>query len=109
MDAVTLKNGQRVYRVKGPDGLWAKKTENIKKIKWVEHEHQATFWRKLHHLKNALTNGVWSDPANLDEIPLGAFWAVEYEVTIERTGRKQRLGELERFHIEENENEQGKV
>lgn len=95
---MTIKTGQLVYRVRGPDGLWAQKTGNIRKIKWVESEASATIWRKLHHLKVSLKEGVFADPENLDGVPHAAFQVYEYEVTIERTGRQRRLTELERFH-----------
>lgn len=91
-----------MYRVRGPDGKWVKKSES-RKIVWVEHEHQATFWKKLHHLKNALSQGIFSrehDPLGyLEGLPLESLKVVEYRVSLERTRRTRRLTEMEKFHV----------
>lgn len=100
---MTIKTGQRVYRVRNLEGKWARKTGTIVKIDWVDQEHAGTFWRKLHHLKASLKDGVFSKEENLDGVPLATFQVYEYEVTIERTGRKRRLSELERFHEKDEE------
>lgn len=94
---MTIKTGQRVYRVQGPDGRWVRKTGNILKLAWVDDQDKATFWRKLHHLKSSVKEGIFSDPDNLEGVPLAALKVVEYEVTIERTGRTRRLSEIESF------------
>lgn len=101
---MTIKNGQKVYRVRGPDGKWAKKTGDIFKVAWVDSEENATFWRKLHHLKSSLKEGVFSDSKNLDHVPVAAFKVYEYDVVINRTGKKQRLSELDRFYEGETDN-----
>lgn len=90
-----------MYRVRGPDGLWVKKGENVRKIYWVEDEHKATFWRKLSHLKASLTDGIFSDKKNLEGLPLAALTVVEYVVTLERTKRKERMTELVNFYNKE--------
>lgn len=100
---MTIKTGQLVYRVRAPDGRWVRKTGNIMKVAWVDDESQATFWRKLHHLKSSLKDGIFADKDNLDGLPLAAFHVYEYVVTIERTKRKRRLSELDRFYEKEGE------
>ena len=96
---MTIKSGQKMYRVRGPDSLWAKKTEHLR-FGWVRNEEMATFWRKLSHLKNAVSQGVFSHESNLEGLPLAALEVVEYVVTLERTRRKERLTELDNFRKE---------
>lgn len=100
---MTIRTGQCVYRVQGPDGRWVQKTGNIRTLKWVENQDKATFWRKLHHLKSSVREGIFANPDNLEGVPLAALKVIEYEVTIERTGRKRRLTEIDRFKKEEEE------
>ena len=95
---MTIKTGQLIYRVRGPDGLWLQKTGGVVPAKWVQDEHSGTYWRKLHHLKAALSEGVLTREDVTEGVPHAAFKVYEYEVTIERTGRKNRLTELVRFH-----------
>lgn len=95
---MVIKNKQIMYKVRSIDGTWAKKTGDIFKVKWVEDEHAATFWKKLHHLKASLKDGIFSKAENLDGAPLATFQVYEYEVTVERTGKKGRLSELDRFY-----------
>lgn len=95
---MTISSGQRVYFIRHPNGLWARKTGTITKVDWVDDLSKATFWKKLHHVKSSLKEGVFSLEKNLDGLPVAAFYVVECMVTIERTGRRRRLSELERFH-----------
>jgi len=92
-----------MYRVRGPDGLWVKKGANVTKIYWVKNEEMATFWRKLSHLKCSLKDGIFSEKDNLEGLPLAALEVVEYVATIKRTGQKNRITELGKFYIEEND------
>lgn len=94
-----IKTGQKMYRVRGPDGLWIQKGENLT-LKWIKNEDVATLWRKINHIKKALAKGVLSDgriDPFLDGLPVAALQVVEYEVKLERTGRKNRLTELDNF------------
>lgn len=106
---MAIKDKQKMYRVRGPDGLWVKKGDYLRPIVWVEKEEQATFWKKLHHLKASMTDGIFSKDENLDGLPIAALTVYEYEVTVERTGRKQRMSELVKFHTDDKENDDGKA
>jgi hypothetical protein len=97
---MTIKSGQKIYRIRGPDGLWARKTGSLSKIEWVENEDSGTFWKKLHHIKKSLTQGVLSDPKVLEGVPFAALKVYEYDVTIVRSGRINRITELKRFYPE---------
>lgn len=93
---MTIKTGQKMYRLRGPDGLWAMKGDYSDAFSWTDKEERATFWRKLAHLKTSLKHGVLS--TKLNGLPHAAMNVVEYEVTIVKTGRKHRLSELDRFY-----------
>lgn len=92
-----------MYKVQGPDGLWVQKRE-VGKFHWVKNEEVATFWKKLSHLKNAIKQGVlFPSRGMIDGLPLEALKVVEFEVTIQRTRKKHRLTELDKFYTEETE------
>ena len=95
---MTIKSGQKMYRVRDPDGLWIRKGADGS-FHYVQHEEVATFWKKLSHLKNAISTGIFADETKLG-LPREAFKVVEYIVTIERTGRKERLTEVNKFYPE---------
>lgn len=98
-----IKTGQRMYRIRGPDGFWIQKGE-MTKLQWVANEDHATFWKKLGHLKSSRTDGVLRDELLepfLDGLPVAALQVVEYVVTVEKTGRKNRLTDVDRFYEKE--------
>lgn len=87
-----------MYKVQGPDGLWVQKRE-VGSFCWVKNEEVATFWKKLSHLKNALKQGVLFPKRGLiDGLPLEALKVVEFVVAVNRTGKKHRLTELDKFY-----------
>ena len=94
--AVTIKSGQKMYRLRGPDGKWAKKGNYLHPLEWVEKEERATFWKKIAHLKTAKKDGTLQ--RKICGLPEAAVTVVEYEVTLVRTGRKHRLSELDEFY-----------
>ena len=97
---MTIKSGQRMYRVRGPDGLWIRKGADSGFF-WVRNEEMATFWRKLSHLKRAISGGIFQDECRFDGLPLAALQVVEYVIDIKRTRRKERLTEITNFHEED--------
>lgn len=103
---MTIKHRQKMYRVQGPDGRWVQKSDS-RKIVWVEDEERATFWKKLHHLKCAITEGIFSkehDPDGyLDGLPLESLSVHEYIVNLEKTRKTFRLTEIDRFYEKEKE------
>ena len=101
---MTIKSGQKMYRLRGPDGKWAQKGQWPFPLKWVENEERATFWKKLAHVKSSLKDGVLAN--RLEGLPEGSIQVVEYEVTFTKTGRKHRLTELERFHEKKQEDKE---
>ena len=100
---MTIKSGQRMYRLRGPDGRWAMKGSYSAAFRWTDKEERATFWRKLAHVKSSLKQGVLS--TKLEGLPEAAIQVVEYEVFFVKTGRKNRLTELETFYLMEPEDE----
>jgi len=100
---VRIKTGQRMYRVRSPDGWWLQKVSNSE-LCWTEHENEGLVFKKLSHLRKALRQGALvSEKLEqfLDGLPTEAVKVIEYQVTFERTGRKSRLTELENFTREE--------
>jgi hypothetical protein len=96
---VRIKTGQKMYKVQGPDGLWVQKRE-YGSFSWVKNEETATFWKKLSHLKNALKQGVlFPQKGLIDGLPLEALKVVEFVVTVQRTRRRHRLTELDKFYV----------
>ena len=97
-----IETGQRMYRVRGPDGLWVKKL-GPGVFGWVENEHASMIWKKLHHLKRDMEH-IMSEKY-LEGLPAEAMHVVEFEVTIQRTRRKHRLTEIDRFYEPDQEEE----
>lgn len=98
---MAVKNGQKMYRLRGPDGTWAMKGQWPFPLRWTDKEERATFWKKLAHVKSSLKDGVLAN--RLEGLPIESIQVVEYEVTFVKTGRKHRLSELERFREEKQE------
>lgn len=100
-----LKSGQKLYRLRGPDGLWIKKAEHPQ-LEWVANEEVATFWGKLGNLNSARETGALRDDALavfLDGLPAAAIEVIEYNVTVERTKRTNRLTEIQKFYEEQDD------
>ena len=95
-----IKTGQKMYRIRSPDGMWLQKGE-FTKLQWTASEDAGTFWKKISHLKSAQKEGVLQEKSLesfLEGLPIAALQVVEYVVTIEKTGRKNRLTDLNRFY-----------
>jgi len=100
-----IKTNQKMYKVRGPDGMWVQKRE-MGSFQWVANEDTATFWKKLSHLKNALKQGVlFPSKGYIDGLPLAALQVVEYTIAIERTSKKHRITELDKFYTGEPDGE----
>lgn len=94
-----IKTGQKMYRIRGPDGMWIQKGPG--RLQWTASEDAATFWKKIGHLKSAQKEGVLQEKRLnrfLEGLPMASLEVVEYVVTLERTGRKSRLTEINNFY-----------
>lgn len=100
---MTIKSGQKMYRLRGPDGLWAMKGGYPNPLEWTDKEERATFWKKIAHIKSAMKEGTLQ--ARIRGLPAAAITVVEYEVTLTKTGRKHRLSELDEFYKKPEEGE----
>lgn len=100
---MAIKTGQKMYRLRGPDGKWAMKGDYSDGFSWTDKEERATFWKKLAHLKTSLKHGVLS--TKLEGLPEGSMQVVEYVIDIRKTGRKNRLTELDKFYEETRDGE----
>jgi len=82
-----IREGKKVYRVRGPDGWWLKKSGPTKFYTWVEVEQEATIWKSYNKLRKEIKTGILS---RIDEIvgiiDIAHLRIFEYTVEVKRTG-----------------------